>query len=81
VRLLLAVYDVRLEHESPLPSWASSSTMRSGRHAPLREQTVASFVKCRGMGKPLRPDDMVYRSAKRACDSGPVFGPRQEASC
>ena len=73
---LLAVYDVRLEHESPLPKLGKQlyDAIRTGT-APLREQTVASLSKMPwGWGSPFGPDDMVYRSAK-GLRSGPVFGP------
>ena len=73
---LLAVYDVRLEHESPLPKLGRQlyDAIRSGT-APLREQTVASLSKMPwGWGNPFGPDDMVYRGGLTA-RSGPVFGP------
>ena len=71
---LLAVYDVRLEHESPLPKLGKQlyDAIRTGT-APLREQTVASLSKVPwGWGNPFGPDEMVYRSPK-GLRSGPVF--------
>ena len=73
---LLAVYDVRLEHESPLPKLGKQlyDAIRIGT-ASLREQTVAALSKVPwGWGNPLGPDMPVYRGGLTT-KSGPVFGP------
>ncbi len=73
---LLAVYDVRLEHESPLPKLGKQlyDAIRTGT-TPLREQTVAPLSKLPwGWGNPFGPDMPVYRSGLTT-KSGPVFGP------
>jgi len=79
---LLAVYDVRLEHESPLPKLGKQlyDAIRTGT-APLREQTVASLSKMPwGWGSPLGPYEMVYRSPK-GLRSGPVFAAAPRMLC
>ena len=73
---LLAVYDARLEHESPLPKLGKQlyDAIRAGT-APLREQTVAPLSKLPwGWGNPFGPDMPVYRGGLTT-KSGPMFGP------
>jgi len=73
---LLLAYDVRLEHESPLPKLGRQlyDAIRTAT-APLREQTVPALSKMPwGWGYPYGPDEMVYRGV-RGLRSGPVFAP------
>jgi hypothetical protein len=71
---LLAVYDVRLEHESPLPKLGKQmyDAIRTGTER-FREHTVPSLSNMPwGWGNPFGPDAVLYRAGMPP-RSGPVF--------